>query len=72
MCCFPHTFFNKGQYNFSVLLVQNGSNVIEQLDNIVKVDFEDDPNQLGGYFGHWSGVVRPMLEWNTKQLNEQI
>jgi len=25
----------------------------------------DDESLLGGYFGYWGGVVRPMLNWTT-------
>lgn len=69
-CQFPSSLFNRGRYTFSILLVENGQQVIEQLDNIIKVEFSDDPNQLGGYFGYWGGVVRPILDWKSEQINE--
>jgi lipopolysaccharide transport system ATP-binding protein len=64
-CFFPGSFFNRGYYTFSVMLVRNGHEVIEKLDNIVKIELNDDPSQLGGYFGFWGGVVRPMLQWRV-------
>jgi lipopolysaccharide transport system ATP-binding protein len=67
-CVLPGNFFNEGRYNFSVLLVENGTQVIAQAERVVSVDMIDTGETRGGYFGYWGGAVRPTLDWQIKRL----
>ena len=65
-CDIPGALLNEGRYSVTALLVENGYNVIAQLDRVVSVDLVDLGGTRGGYFGYWGGVVRPTLRWETK------
>ena len=58
---------NKGKYFFTVLLVGNNYEIICELDKIVTVELDEQGLYREGYFGHWSGAVRPYLEWKTSE-----
>jgi len=64
-CDFPGNFFNKGHYSLTILLVQEGRYIVQQLDRVISIEFIDDESLLGGYFGYWGGIVRPILNWIT-------
>jgi lipopolysaccharide transport system ATP-binding protein len=67
-CIIPGGLLNQGRYSLAVLLVENGQNVIAELDRVVNFDIADLGAGRGSYFGHWGGVVRPNLPWKTEIL----
>ncbi|UWY28618.1 ABC transporter ATP-binding protein [Flavobacterium sp. TR2] len=69
VCVIPANFLNKGKYFFSVILVGNNFEIISQLDKIVSIDIDEQGLYRKDYFGHWSGIVRPYLKWENKQID---
>ena len=67
-CTIPAQLLNQGCYKVTVLLVENGYNIIVKLDEVVSLDMTDLGEHRGGYFGLWGGVVRPQLTWTTGHL----
>ena len=66
-CKINKNLLNKGKYFFTVLLVGNNYEIICELDKIVTVELDEQGLYREGYFGHWSGAVRPYLEWKTSE-----
>lgn len=67
-CTIPAAFLNEGRYSVTALLVENGANIIAQIDRVVSVDMVDLGDGRSGWFGRWGGAVRPALEWTTRCL----
>ena len=55
-------------YFFSVLLVGNNYEIITQIDKVVSIDMGEIGLNRGDYYGYWSGVVRPYLNWTNKKI----
>jgi lipopolysaccharide transport system ATP-binding protein len=70
-CIIPANLLNAGCYGISVLLVDNGRHIIGQADRIVSIEMVDSGLNRGGFFGPWSGVVRPSLAWNTTLVDKK-
>ena len=68
VCKIPKNFLNKGVYFFSVLLIGNNYELIAQVDKVVAVEMEEEGRYRENYYGYWSGVVRPYLEWSTSKI----
>jgi lipopolysaccharide transport system ATP-binding protein len=65
-CVIPGGLLNQGRYCITVILVQNGSEIVTQQDRVVSVEMYDSGEARDGYFGYWGGVVRPRLDWRTE------
>lgn len=68
ICKIPKNFLNKGVYFFSVLLVGNNYELIAQVDKVVAVNLDEEGRYRESYYGYWSGVVRPYLEWSNSKI----
>ena len=71
-CVVPKNLFNSGRYSFSVSLVERQSEPLDVARRAVSIDMVDYGDFRGGYFGHWSGVVRPLLDWKTDNVGEPL
>lgn len=69
ICKISKNLLNKGVYYFSVLLVGNNYELICQLDKVVAIEMNEIGTYRHNYFGYWSGVVRPYLEWTNTKIN---
>ncbi len=67
-CVIQGNLLSPGIYSVTALLVESGKHIIAQQDKIVSVELVDIGSDRSDYFGHWSGVVRPILEWRTERL----
>ncbi|TXK46959.1 ABC transporter ATP-binding protein [Pontibacter qinzhouensis] len=67
-CVIPANLFNEGDFNISVLLVNNVNRVICHLEKIITLSYIDNGKKRGNYFGTWNGLIRPELCWNTKKV----
>jgi lipopolysaccharide transport system ATP-binding protein len=67
-CVIQGNLLSPGIYSVTALLVESGKHIIAQQDKIVSVELVDIGSGRSDYFGHWSGVVRPILEWRTERL----
>lgn len=69
-CSIPENLLNNGQYSISVLFVKDRAHAIFRMDDALVFEVHDSPELRGGWYGKWSGVIRPKLEWTTQQLEE--
>ena len=66
-CKLPGNLLNSGLY--SIMLIGFGANWVDpfRLDNVISFSAIDDGVLRGGYYGDYSGIVRPRLEWDTRR-----
>ncbi len=67
-CRIPENLLNKGVYYFSVFLVGNQFEIIAQLDKVISIEMDEEGLYRRNYFDHWSGVVRPYLDWSNRKI----
>jgi len=73
-CTIPGNLLNDGTYTVSVYVNENNLPRLLDSDNIVFVphvlsfEVEDTGTMRREYTGKWLGVVRPMLAWQTVQI----
>lgn len=68
-CVLPPHLLNEGRYDLTLLLVENGREVVAQVERIVSLEMVDLGESRGGFYDFWGGVVRPRLNWQTSQIN---
>jgi lipopolysaccharide transport system ATP-binding protein len=68
----PGNFLNEDIYNFTVMIVENANQPVVTLERIVSVKMVDSGANRGQYFGPWNGVVRPILDWKTVQIQSEF
>jgi len=61
----PANLLNTGKFSISVLLIEAGSRVICQIDEAIVFELLDQNRRTSNFFGNWSGIIRPELNWNT-------
>ena len=66
-CTIPAHFLNQDRYYVTVLLVEVGPRIIAQLEKVISFETADTGTTRGEYFGGWGGVVRPLLQWQTRR-----
>lgn len=67
-CSIPSHLLNEGRYYISIILWQEDYRLSVQEDDILQIQLHDSGHTRNGYFGGWSGLVRPMLDWTTEHL----
>ncbi len=69
-CQMPCSFLNEGCYKVTVIIFADhpGFSVLKE-DECIEFEVYDTGGVRGDYYGGWSGVVRPILQWHTEQLN---
>lgn len=68
-CSFPPNFFNDKVYNVLYHLTDGKHQLIARSDKDISFDIFDNGLMRGGYFGIWSGILRPQLNWQTIELS---
>ncbi len=68
-CSIPGNFLNSGIYRITLLVVQDGSNVVYNYENIISFDVIDSGEREGSWYGKEPGVVHPHLEWKAEYLH---
>src|SRR5215813_9057411 len=69
VCHVPGGLLNTGRHRFNVLVVKNKSNVMFTYESRVSFEIVDlDDRNLSSY-GREPGVVQPVLQWTTEQLD---
>lgn len=69
-CNIPSDLLNHGRFDFSVLLVENGTSIVAEGDKVISLDLIDLGEKNINYYGNWGGVVRPFLAWKTELLSD--
>jgi len=71
-CFVPGNLLNAGVHRIVMSLVKDQGTVLHREDDILVFDVRDSMEKRGGWFGGWSGAVRPILDWTTELLPESI
>ena len=71
-CKVQGNLLNQGRFDFTLLLVENGTSIVDQVDKLVSLDLIDLGGNKANYYGNWGGVVRPLLQWQTEFLQTKI
>lgn len=69
-CHFPGDLLPEGRFDVSVLVWANNYTISHREDYVVEFEMHESIDTRGDYFGNWSGVVRPLLDWETQRLEE--
>ena len=69
-CHFPGDLLPTGRFDVSVLVWANNYTISHREDYVVEFDMHESIDARADYFGGWSGVVRPLLDWETQYLEE--
>jgi len=67
-CYFPGDILPEGRFDVSVLVWANNYTISHREDYVVEFDMHESVDARADYFGNWSGVVRPLLDWETQCL----
>ncbi len=67
-CIIPKLLLNNGIHYIKLWINQGMTSNIIALDNIISFDAQESEEMRTEYTGEWIGAIRPLLAWNTKQL----
>jgi lipopolysaccharide transport system ATP-binding protein len=67
-CKIPGLLFNAGIYFISVYMFGTNFSNAKMIEYVLKIEIEDGVIVRGDYHGNYDGVLRPMLEWETKLI----
>jgi lipopolysaccharide transport system ATP-binding protein len=70
-CHVPGNLLPDGRFDVSVLVWANNYTVSHREDYVVEFEVHDTAETRADYFGGWSGVIRPILEWETQPVEER-
>jgi len=66
VCHVPANLLNEGGYSIRLLLVEDGSRVTVNLEDVIGFDVKDlTPRSVGSWHGREPGPVRPRLDWTV-------
>ncbi|MCU1268248.1 MAG: transporter related protein [Acidobacteria bacterium] len=71
VCHVPGDLLNVGRHRFKVLVVKNKSSVIYQYESAVSFEIVDLDERDHSWYGREPGVVQPVLQWTTEQVQPQ-
>jgi lipopolysaccharide transport system ATP-binding protein len=69
-CHVPGNLLPEGRFEVSVLIWANNYSITHREDCVVEFEVHESIDARADYFGSWSGVVRPLLEWDTQRLDD--
>jgi lipopolysaccharide transport system ATP-binding protein len=69
ICKIPSDMLSPGNYEATVLICTEGYQECLREDKLVQFTIHDAGNVRGDYFGGYSGIIRPLLEWNTTRIS---
>jgi lipopolysaccharide transport system ATP-binding protein len=67
-CTLPGQLLPDGRFEVSVVVWADNYSISHREDCVVEFQVYDSAAARGDYFGGWSGVIRPPLEWTTEHL----
>jgi lipopolysaccharide transport system ATP-binding protein len=68
ICQVPGGLLNDGSYRAMLLVVQDLGRILYHHEDIVVFEVQDSTEGRGKWYGKWTGVVRPELEWATEWI----
>ena len=69
-CRIPGNVLPEGRFDVSVVVWANNYTISHREDYVVEFEVHESKENRADYFGGWSGVVRPLLDWKTEHLQE--
>jgi lipopolysaccharide transport system ATP-binding protein len=66
VCQIPGKLLNEGLYRVHLYVVKDAGVVLHSFDEVLVFEVEDAAELRAQYFGRWSGVVHPELDWRTE------
>jgi lipopolysaccharide transport system ATP-binding protein len=70
-CVIPGNFLNESTYSINAIILSDTANIIAMAEEAVSFTVHDTGEMRREYTGHWLGIVRPKLAWQTKVLAGQ-
>jgi lipopolysaccharide transport system ATP-binding protein len=67
-CHVPGDLLNDGVHRIALVVVRDSNHVLYQAEDLLVFEVRDDPAGRDGWYGSWTGAVRPRLAWETEQL----
>ncbi len=64
-CTIPGNFLNEGLYSINAIVLTDIMNTHACVDEAVSFTVQETGDMRKEYSGHWLGVVRPKLDWQT-------
>jgi lipopolysaccharide transport system ATP-binding protein len=68
VCKIPRNLLNSGIYRIWLLMVEDASKVVFRIEDCVGFEVLDLSVRAGAWYGREPGLVRPVLEWKTREL----
>ena len=66
MCTLPGNFLNEGLYSINIIVLSDVYNTELFEREVISFTVNDTGAMRKEYGGHWLGVVRPRLAWQTE------
>lgn len=67
----PQNFLNDGTYRVRLLIVEDTTKVIFDLENIIVFEVSDVEREFSWY-GKWEGAVRPKFKWESQLISKSL
>jgi len=64
-CFFPKKFLNEGLYSLRVLLIEDNTRVLIDVENLITFKIDEEMTDSKYWYAKWIGIVRPELKWKT-------
>ncbi|HEY2324854.1 MAG TPA: ABC transporter ATP-binding protein [Thermoanaerobaculia bacterium] len=70
-CQIPGDLLNAGMYSVSVTFARDEAFALFEVNDAIAFEVEDSTHGRGTWYDRWPGAVRPMLQWNTRAMDEE-
>jgi lipopolysaccharide transport system ATP-binding protein len=67
-CYIPGNMLNDGGYRVSLLVIKDCATVVHRENDALVFEIQDNVEDRNGWYGKWTGVIRPKLSWSTELL----
>lgn len=67
-CHIPGNMLNDGGYRVSLLVIKDSATVVHRENDALVFQIQDNVEDRNGWYGKWTGVIRPKLYWSTELL----
>jgi lipopolysaccharide transport system ATP-binding protein len=71
-CFVPADLLNNGWHRLHVQIIRERGTLLHREDEALIFDIADDMQVRGGWWDEWPGATRPMLQWTTDLLAEDV
>jgi lipopolysaccharide transport system ATP-binding protein len=68
VCHVPGDLMNNGTYTAELLIVRDQHIVVYKHSDLLSFEINDSVEGRGLWHGEWQGIVRPLLDWDTKRV----